>query len=717
MPTIVGHAWQSWRHARSVFALAAAALAVGIAATTAIYTVVNAVMLKPLAYPQGERFGQLFGATIGQPEARSSLNFADAVIYENQTASFDVFGWFRPETYTLTSPGAPQHVQGAAVTTSLAHNLGVQPAIGQWFVDDTGAVISSGLWQRLGGNRSILGSHMVLNGRSFTITGVMPPRFRLPEIGHGGDNVLNDVWIALDHTGTARGSRDGAFFFAYARLKPGVTFAQADADVKRVAADIARKDPGSHPAYTARLDSLREMVVTGVRPTLLMLLAAAALLFFVTCGNVAALLLARSVARARDIAIRVALGASRWHLALQFFVEGLFVSLTGAVIGMLLSVWLVKIVVSMAADFVPRADEIALDWRVMLFALGTAVLSSALSSLTPLWQVARTQPKDALGDGVRSSAGVRSRRLSGSLVVGEIALAFTLLAVGALLIDNIRALQRTSPGFETGHLLTFQLTLPDTIADKDETRVAHQIRLVDAIAAVPGVEGVGFANQTPLDGCCLSTALYPDGIAIDLKAPQKVGFMPVNPSYFQAVGLPLKKGRLLTYKDSFDDVITVVINESAARHYWGSREPVGTFGRIGRPDGSRFHVVGVIGDIRNDGLGKPTVPEIYMLHAAASVNPMHFVVRSQLPVQTLIPEIRKAVQQIDPQQPVHQVATMDEILMASLALQRVGSFMAAFFAIAAGTHGHVGALWRAVLFRPSTDGGVRHPDGARSLGT
>ncbi len=380
-------------------------------------------MLKPLAYPQGERFGQLFGATIGQPEARSSLNFADAVIYENQTASFDVFGWFRPETYTLTSPGVPQHVQGAAVTTSLAHNLGVQPAIGQWFVDDTGAVISSGLWQRLGGNRSILGSHMVLNGRSFTITGVMPPRFRLPEIGHGGDNVLNDVWIALDHTGTARGSRDGAFFFAYARLKPGVTFAQADADVKRVAADIARKDPGSHPAYTARLDSLREMVVTGVRPTLLMLLAAAALLFFVTCGNVAALLLARSVARARDIAIRVALGASRWHLALQFFVEGLFVSLTGAVIGMLLSVWLVKIVVSMAADFVPRADEIALDWRVMLFALGTAVLSSALSSLTPLCKSLvlnrRTRSATVYGRPRASGAGACPARSSSARLRGH----------------------------------------------------------------------------------------------------------------------------------------------------------------------------------------------------------------------------------------------------------------------------------------------------------
>jgi putative ABC transport system permease protein len=664
--------------------LAAAALAVGIGATTAIYTVVNAVMVRPLAYPQGERFGELFGATIGDPDGRSSLSFPDVVAYQAQTASFDVFGWFRPETYTLTSPGAPQHVQGAAVTTSLAHNLGVQPALGRWFTDDTGVVISNGLWQRLGADRAILGTGMVLNGRAFTITGVMPPRFRLPEIGHGGENVINDVWIALDHTGTAPGSADGGFLFAYARLKPGVTFTQADADVKRVAAGIAQKDPASHPAYTARLDSLHTMVVTGIRPTLLMLLAAAALLFFVTCANVAALLLARSVARARDSAIRVALGAGRRHLALQFFIEGLFVSLTGAAAGVLLSILLVRMVVSMAADFVPRAEEISLDWRVLVFALATAILSSALSSLTPLWQVARTQPRDALGAGVRATAGARSRRLSGSLVVGEIALAFTLVAVSAVLIGDVGALERTWPGFETRNLLTFELTLSGAITAKDDVRVAHQSRLVEALAAVPGVEAVGFTNQTPLNGCCLSTALYPDGTAIDLSAPQRVAFKPVSPDYFHALGLPLEKGRLLASSDAKDDeVLAVVINEAAARHYWGSRDPVGTFGRISRPDGGRFRVVGVVGDIRNDGIGTPTVPEIYMLHSATTVNPMHFVVRSQLPVETLLPQIRTAVQQVDPSQPIHQVATMSEVLMASLALQRVGSFMATFFALAA----------------------------------
>ena len=676
------HARQSWRHAGGVFALAAAALAVGIGATTAIYTVVNAVMLRPVAYAHGERFGQLFGASIGDANARSSLSYDDAIAYQTETASFDAFGWFRPETYTLIAPGQPQHVQGAAATRSLVESLGVQPAAGRWFSHRDEAVISDGLWKRLGGG-PLVGSAIVLNGRSFTVTGIMPPRFRLPEIGHAGDNVLNDVWIPLDATGTAPGSRDGNFFFAYARLKPGVSVAQADADVKRVAADIARREPASHPGYTGRLDSLQELVVSGIRPTLLMLLAAAALLFLVTCANVAALLLARSVARARDTAVRVALGADRRRLAVQFFLEGLYVSVAGGAAGVVLSTILVKAVVTIAADLVPRADQIALDWRVVLFAVATATAASALSSLAPLWQAMRTQAADALSDGVRTTAGARSRRVSGSLVVAEVALAFTLVAVSAALISEVRALERTSAGFDTHGVTTFQLTLPDAVVSDEAARTSHQQRLLAALSAIPGVQAVGFANQTPLDGCCLSTAIYPDGTSIDLRTPQKVAFLPVNPDYFRALGVQLRRGRLLTAGDAHPDVLTTVINEATARHYWGNRDPVGAFGHIGRPDGDRFQVVGIVSDIRNDGIGKATIPEIYLLNSIVPVNPIHVVVRSPLPVASLMPALQRAVQQVDPLQPIHQVRTMDEILVASLALQRVGSFMATFFAFAA----------------------------------
>ena len=267
----------------------------------------------------------------------------------------------------MTFAGQPQHVVGAEVTPELARNLGVNPIVGRWFDDDQGAVVSSALWRRLGADPQIVGKPLTLDGRHFTITGVAPPGFRLPVPGPGLDSVHADIWIALDPLGRGQSRSTGAYF-SYARLKPGVTIAQAEADVKRVAAEIAALDPASHPSYTARLDDLRESVLLTIKPTLLVLVAAAALLLLLTCADVAGLLLARSVARARDTAVRVALGAAGRQLAVHYFMEALIVSLAGAAAGVLVSAILVRVVVFLAAEYIPRADEIALDWTVLLFA-------------------------------------------------------------------------------------------------------------------------------------------------------------------------------------------------------------------------------------------------------------------------------------------------------------------------------------------------------------
>jgi putative ABC transport system permease protein len=683
MTTTLTQAWQSWRFARSVLALAAAALAIGIGATTAVYTIVNAVMVKPLPYEHGERFGLLLGGSTRDPNARGSLQFEDAVRYQQETRSFDVFGWYRPEAYNITAPGSPRHVEGAAVTLSLAHHLGVAPVLGNWFQDQTGAVISTALWNALGGSPAIVGQRIVLNGRAFTITGVMPPRFRMPEIGHDNRNTHNDVWIALDATGRAPGSGEGGFFFAYARLKPGVTFAQAEADVQRVAAAIAAAAPFSHPGYTARFDSLRELIIKPVRPTLIVLLAAATLLFLVGCANVSALLLARSVARLRETAVRVALGASKGALARQFFAEGLIVAGIGAIAGVLVSVGLVRIVVAMAADLIPRAHEVSIDWRVLLFTMVTGLLASAIASLAPLWQALRTQPNEVLADGVRVSAGARSRRLSNSLVIAELAVAVTLLSVSVLLLLHVRQLSRVPAGFDIDHLLTFQLTLPDAVAQDEHRRVPQQKRFIEALRAIPGVQGVGIANQTPLNGCCVTTAVFPEGVPADLSKPQRIGFLPVNPEFFETLRLPMRRGRLLTYADAGVEPIPVVINEATARTYWPGREALGAFGHLSVPDGTRFQVVGVIGDVRNDLIDKPTVPEIFVLFVDATPNPAHFFVRSALPPSTLLPAVRRAILSVDPAQPIHDEATLDQIVLTSLSLQRLATVMTGFFAMAA----------------------------------
>ena len=316
------------------------------------------------------RFGRLFGASIGDADARSSLSYDDAVAYQTQTASFDASAGSGRRPTPSPSPGQPQHVQGAAVDASLAQSLGVQPALGRWFPTATRRSSRTGCGSGSAAGRRSSAAAIVLNGRSFTVTGIMPPRFRLPEIGHAGNNVLNDVWIPLDaDRHRARIARRQLLL----RLRPAQAGRLLRAGGRRRQAGGRRhRAPGSGIASRLHgaLDSLQEMVVSGIRPTLLMLLAAAALLFLVTCANVAALLLARSVARARDTAVRVALGADRRRLALQFFLEGLFVSVAGGGGRRRAEHHPREGVVTMAADFVPRADRIALDWRVLLFARG-----------------------------------------------------------------------------------------------------------------------------------------------------------------------------------------------------------------------------------------------------------------------------------------------------------------------------------------------------------
>jgi cell division protein FtsX len=406
-------------------------------------------------------------------------------------------------------------------------------------------------------------------------------------------------------------------------------------------------------------------------------------LLLITCANVSGLLVARSIARARETAVRLALGAGQGQLALQYFAEGLIVSLLGAIAGVFVSFAFVRLVISLASEYIPRADEIAVDWTVFLFAFAMACLASMLASLAPLWQATRTLPSEVLNEGVRASAGARSRRLSQSLVVAEIALAFTLLAVSAILINQLRNVAHTHSGFDPSHVLTFELTAADAQYPTHANLLVYQKRLIQVLEALPGVNSAAFVNQLPLAGCCYSTTIFPEGRAIDPKAVQRISFLAASPDYFHAMRLPLRAGRLLNERDTSENPVNVLINQAAAAYYWPNRDPVGSYGHLDAPNGSRFQVVGIVGNVRNDGLDKPTVPEIYFSSALLSVNPMHFVVRSSLPEATLVPELRRAVQRVNPAQPIHAVMTMPEILAGSLSLQRVSSFMTGFFAVAA----------------------------------
>ena len=671
---LIWQAWRSWRGAKGVALLAAAALAAGIGSVTAIYTVVNAVMLRPLPYGHGERFVALFSAVTTDPEHYGSLTVGDARVYQDRSTSFDAFGWFRESSKNLTFAGEPHHVLGVAVTPTLVRQLGAEPALGQWFSDERGVVISNGLWRELGGTPDIIGKALTLDGRQFTVTGVMRGNFHLPVTGITSGGSATDFWIALDPNENA-----GAAYFAYARRRPGVTFTEADADVTRVAAQMATDDPVGHPAYTARLFDLRETAIQDVRPTLLLLFAAAGLLFLITCANAAGVLLARSVARARETAIRVAVGARRGQLAALFFGESLPVAIVGALGGILLSATLTPAIVALAADYLPRAEEIAVDWQVLLFLFGAALASSALSSMAPLWQALRTAPQEALGGGARASASLRSRRLSQWLVTAEITLAFSLLATSAALIIHLRTLAATSPGFDADNLLTFGFSVPGN----HNERVQFQQRVADALRSSPGVVDVAFTSQLPLDGCCMSTRVYADGREPSFSDSQRTSLSAISPGFFSVMRIPLRRGRVLTDSDLNETLINVVVNESAAQRFWGGQEAIGAHGRFGSPTGAPFEIVGVVGDVKNDGLGNPVVPEFYIHSRIREEETVDFVIRSRTSPAALVPDVRRAIRRLNPEQPIHDIATMRDIVSQSMTLERAGAVLASFFAAAA----------------------------------
>jgi putative ABC transport system permease protein len=671
-------AWRSWRTARAVAILAAGALAVGIGAATAIYTVVNAVMLRPLPYRGGDRFVALFSASETDPVHFGSLSANDARTFGAATQTLDAFGWFRGSGKNLTFAGEPHHVEGVSVTTSLAHQLGVDPLLGQWFTDDTGVVISRSLWQRLGGDPAIVGKSLSLDGRSYVVTGVMPATFRLPVLGLGGVGGRTDVWMALDPEENL-----GAPYFVYARLKPGISVEAAEADAKRIAAVIAKADPIGHRSYTSRLIDLKTVAVKEIRPTLLLLFGAAGLLFLITCANAAGLMLARAVERVRDTATRVAMGAGRRHLATLYFFENLPVALAGALGGFIASVTLTPAIVSLAADYIPRAEEVVIDWTVLAFALIAGFLATTLSGLVPLWQALKTAPADILGDGTRTTASARSRRISTWLVVAEIALAFALLAASTVLTLHLRQLALTSAGFEPRGLLTFTISLPGPVAADEGKRNLTQQRIVETLGTLPGVERVAFSSGFPLDGCCFTTTIFPDGRPISPASDPRTSFLVVSPGYFETMHMPLRRGRLLTDADRSERPLALVINEAAARYYWPDQDPVGASGRFLGIDGSPFQVIGVVGDVKNDGLGKPVVPEVYLSTLVARVETMSVVMRTAGAPETLVPAVRRAIHGIDPEQPIHDVALFSDIVTRSMTLERVASFLTAFFAATA----------------------------------
>jgi predicted permease len=507
----------------------------------------------------------------------------------------------------------------------------------------------------------------------------MPVEFRFPVAGTTIGTAF-EIWTYLDPS-RAQEDNSLAVYFAYARRKPGVSLEQAQADVSRVAAGIARNDPARHPMYTAVVVGLQGHTLNDLRPTLLVLFAAAGVLLLIACANVATLLLTRSVARARETAVRVALGAGRGHLALRYLAEGALVSLIGAAAGVALSVVLVRAIAVAGSSYIPDANEIAIDWNVVGFGLAMALVASALASLAPLWQAVRTPPNAVLTEGVRASAAGPVRKVSQTLVVAEIALAFTLLTVAVVLAVHLRNLNRVATGLDPTGVLTFEIAAPSGLITSNAL-APFQRRLIESLESIPTVTSATIVNHLPFDGCCIGGTVYAEGLPPGEEG-RRVSFVFTTPGFLASMGIPLRAGRFLTEADTREDLLSIVVNETAARRYWPNRNPVGAFGRLSGPDGDRFQVLGVVGDVLNDGLNKATEAEIYLLTTITPINPMSVVVRSSLSLAQMIPEVRRAVQMVDPTLAIHDVRLMTDMIRESLQLERVSSLVMLLFALAA----------------------------------
>jgi predicted permease len=682
MFSLLIHSWRSWSRAKSIAGLAIFALAIGIGCATAVFTVVNSVMLNPLPYRDSSRWVALFGGSTLEPTRYSALTLTELKDYQQRTHSFDVFGWYKISSdFNLNSSGVAEHIGGAEVTPSLLEGVGVHPLAGRLFRDSDGpqvALISSRLWRRLGSDGNIEGKPITLDGRSYTIAGVLPGWFQLPIVSVGNENLHNDVWIPIDPN-DASARQNGGIYAAYARMKPGITLSTARADAKSIANEIAKES--RRPAtYTATLFGLQDFVVKEVRPYLFLLMGAAGVLLLITCANVGGLLVARSVHRTQEIAVRVALGAQKRQLVLQFLAEGLFISLLAAALGVLASIGLTRLILGLAAEYIPRSQEVSISPTVFLFAVGLVFLTALLPALAPLRQAARTQPTEVLTSGVRASAGLRSRRISNFLVIAEIAFAFLLLSAGGLLVAELYALQHTWPGFDASHLLTFQIDAPEGQFASSNDLLRYQRALLTALQSLPGVKSATLSNGLPLS-CCMTTNIFPEGDSSN--DGHEVSFVIASPSYFETLGISVKKGRVLNEHDDSGEVAGIAINAAAADAYWRGRDPVGAFGRFSSPSGDRFQVAGVVGNVSNDGRGNPTRPEIYLLNAVAPVRQMKLIVRSELPLSSLFPVLRRSIETIGPNLPVYAASTMTQLADDSTSLERFASVVVMFFAVSA----------------------------------
>jgi putative ABC transport system permease protein len=658
-------------------------LALGIGATTAIFSAVNPILFEPLPYPQAGRLTMVwYRASDG---SRSDQTFGTYREVAQRSRSFDEVAVIKPWQPAMTSADQPERLEGQRVSVGYFRVLGLGPALGRDFQasDDqlngpNVVILSDALWRRrFGGDNEIVGRQIPLDDQLFTVVGVMPRKL---------ENVLApaaEIWAPLQYD-MSLGTAWGHHLRMVARLRPNVSIAQARSELDAIARMPVAEFPRARWAALQNgliVNSLQGDVTGGVKPSLLAIIGAVMLLLLIACVNVTNLLLARSVQRRGEFAMRAALGARRARLLRQLLTESLLLAIIGGALGMLVAQYGVRALIALSPPGLPRANAIVLDGPVLGFAIGVTTLVGLVVGLLPAFNASRRDPRSGLQ--LSSRAGGANQQLTRrTLVVAEVSLAFVLLVSAGLLLRSLQRLFAIDPGFDSSHLLTMQVQASGHRFDKDATD-RFFTQALEAVRQVPGVSAAAFTSQLPLSGDDDEYGVRFDGD--DPNMGYSVFRYAVSPSYFQTAGIPLRRGRAIDERDAAGAPLAVVVSESLAKSKFAGRDPIGQRLHIGPANAPWFIIVGVAGNVRQASLALSQTWAVYIATKQSWFvdNELSFVARVHGDAAALAPAIREAIWSVDKDQPIVRVATMDNLLAATEAQRHFASILFETFAVMA----------------------------------
>lgn len=703
-------------------------LALGIGATTGMFSVINTVLLRPLPYAHADRLLVIWGNYRGLNIERLPAKAAEYEDYAKQTQVFDTVAAFTNHSFNVSAGDEAERVPAAYVSTNLFSTLEATPILGRTFgaadVNARVVILSYGYWQtRFGGSQQVINQRLLLDNESYTVVGVMPQSFGFPHASFRGSEPA-DLWVPLAYTCEDVAARRGPYFLnVIGRLAPGVTLEQARSQMDALGQRFERElrgyrgPNGEDGGWRITLTPLQEEIVGKSRRALLVLLFSVGLLLLIACANVGNLLLLRGAKRRKEMAVRAALGASRWRIVRQLAVESALLTLFGAALGLVFAGWEIYLLRALGPGILPRAQELSIDLRVFGFAVATALLISLAFALIPLRQVAKLDLRESLNR-VGSRSGERAGRWSDVLVVAEVSLALLLLVGSGLLVKSLMTLQRVDPGLVVDSLVSVEIDLSPA-AYREPRQIANFYReLGQRIETKPGVESVTFGTQQPLGGSASNDPFAIEGRRLDPANLTTAGWQLVGPNYLKTLGIPLIKGRDFTAEDAAPGALPVaIINQKMAARYWPSEDPIGRRLTLGlpRPENPWVIIIGVAKDTPHRGLDSQPEPDWYLSQTVAQQRHRFLFVRSLLPMSSLASTIRNDIAAIDPRQPLTSVRTMSEVVATTMAPRRFNTLLLGIFsavALSLATIGTYSVISYATTLR-TKEIGIRVALGAR----